>query len=165
LCYHKNPIYALEIFHEYLKQNPNSKFVYVGEGEYTKRIRKKIEELGIQDKVIMAGSVNDTYKWYQAFDLFLLPSLFEGLPVVLVEAQAAGLPAISSDTVTKQVDVTDIVKYKSIEESPEKWASEINNMILVEAERSKYKDWMMEAGFDIKSMAEQVQKYYLEANK
>lgn len=161
LCSRKNPLYVLEVFKEYNKINPRAKLAFIGEGELKELIQKKIHEYGLEDKVILPGMIVDAYKWYQAFDLFLLPSLFEGLPVVLVEGQVAGLPCIVSDTITKQINLTELIKYKSNKLPAEEWARDIKVMIEKKIDRTKYKDEMYKAGFDVKSMAKEVEQYYM----
>ena len=161
LCDRKNPLYVLEIFNEYLKINSKAHLIIVGDGELREIMENKIKEYNIGTKVHILGMVADANKWYQAFDVFVLPSLFEGLPVVLVEAQTAGLPCIVSDTVTKQVAITDLVKYRSINLEPTEWAKDIDGSITVQHDREKYKQRMAEEGFDIKDMAKQVEYYYI----
>lgn len=161
LCSRKNPLYVLEVFREYNKINPKSKLAFIGEGELKGSIEKKLQEYGLQDKVILPGMVADAHKWYQAFDLFLLPSLFEGLPVVLVEGQVSGLPSLVSDTITKQINLTELIKYKSNKLPAEEWAKDIQSMLEKKNDRAKYKDEMYKVGFDVKSMAKEVEQYYL----
>lgn len=161
LCDRKNPLYVLDIFKEYLEINPKAKLVFVGEGELKETVETKIKEYGLAEKVIMPGMVADAYKWYQAFDLFLLPSLFEGLPVVLVEGQVSGLPCIASDTITKQVNLTELVTYLSIDISAKEWARKIQEIFEKDINRSIYETQMKQAGFDFESMAKEVENYYL----
>lgn len=161
LCSRKNPLYVLEVFKEYNKINPKSKLAFIGEGELKVSIEQKLQEYGLKDKVILPGMVSDAHKWYQAFDLFLLPSLFEGLPVVLVEGQVSGLPCLVSDTITKQINLTELIKYKSNKLSAKEWAKDIEAMLQNEIDRVKYKDEMYKAGFNVKSIAKEVEQYYM----
>lgn len=161
LCERKNTLFALEIFKEYVRLNPNAKMIFAGDGEQREELEEKIAEYELRDKVIILGMISDVHKWYQVFDILLLPSLFEGFPVVLVEGQAAGLPCIVSDTVTKQVGVTDLLTYKSNNAPPEQWAKKIENILLTDRKRLEYKGKMYEEGFDVKSMVNEVVKYYM----
>lgn len=161
LCNRKNPLFVLEVFKEYIKINSKAKLVFVGEGELKEQIEQKIKDYELENNVIMPGMIADANKWYQAFDVFILPSLFEGLPVVLVEGQASGLPCIVSDTITRQINITDLIKYKSIKESTQEWAKDIESLIENNKERHKYKKEMCRAGFDVKNMADDVMKYYM----
>lgn len=160
ICAGKNSIFTLNIFKEYLKINPNAKLVFVGDGEQRKDIEDEVKKSGLNQKVIITGIISDAYKWYQAFDVLILPSLYEGLPVVLVEGQASGLPCIASSSVTKQVKVTELLKYMSNNEPANKWALEIEKQLVKSYDRAKYKDEMKNASFDVKSMADEVVKYY-----
>ena len=161
LCEIKNPLYVLDIFNEYLTINKKAHLIIIGDGELRKKLEKKIVEYNIRDKVHILGMVVEADKWYQAFDVFVLPSLFEGLPVVLVEAQTAGLPCIVSDTVTKQIAITDLIKYRSVNLEPTVWAKDIDGIMTIQYDREKYKQRMAENGFDIKDMAKQVEHYYM----
>lgn len=161
ICAVKNSFFVLEIFKEYTKLNPDSKLVYIGDGEWKSKIEDKVREYGLEGKVIFPGMIADTHKWYHALDMLLLPSLFEGLPVVLVEGQAAGIPCIASDTITQQVKVTELVKYKSNKLPAEEWAKDIKVILEKKTDRAQYKDEMYKAGFDVKSMAKEVEQFYM----
>lgn len=162
LCEGKNAVFAMEIFIEYLKLNPEARLIYVGDGEQRKEIEAKIKEYKLENKVLILGMIADTHRWYQVFDLLLLPSLYEGLPMVLVEAQASGIPCIVSDTVTRQVNVTNLLDYQSNGSSAKCWAENIDKMLSRTYDRSEYKGIMYNAGFDIVSAANEVMKYYME---
>ena len=110
----KNQIFLLEIFAELLKTIANAKLLFVGDGPLRSEIEAKISELGIGESVVLTGRRKDTDRLYQAMDVFLLPSLYEGLPVTLIEAQAAGLKCFASERVTRQADITGNVTYLPI---------------------------------------------------
>ncbi len=125
LCYQKNTLFLLDIYNEIHKKYPDSRLVIIGDGEDRNMVKKRILELALEEYVIMTGAVNNVNEWMQAMDIFLLPSRFEGLPVVAIEAQAAGLPCIFSDTFSKASAVTDNVEFLSLQLSAEKWAERI----------------------------------------
>lgn len=100
----KNHQFLVELFAEYHKENPNSKLLLVGDGELFETVQQQCTQLGIRDAVIMVGSKTNTEDYYQAMDVFVFPSLWEGLPVSVVEAQANGLPCLLSDVITHDVD-------------------------------------------------------------
>lgn len=104
----------MELFAEYHKENPNSRLLLVGDGELFGTVQQQCTQLGIRDAVIMVGSKTNTEDYYQAMDVFVFPSLWEGLPVSVVEAQANGLPCLLSDVITHDVDLTDKVKYLTL---------------------------------------------------
>lgn len=122
LRYQKNPYFIVDIFRSYQKLNTNSKLVIAGIGEWENGVKEYAKDLIDSGKVLFLGKRTDAERLYQGMDAFLLPSFYEGLPVVLVESQTAGLPSFASDVVTKQVDITDIMEYYSLENSAEKWA-------------------------------------------
>ena len=155
----KNHPYLIEIFASLCSMRSDGVLVLLGDGPDRAKMEEKCEELGIRDKVLFMGIRTQTENYYQAFDLFLLPSLYEGMPGVLVEAQAAGLKCLVSDTVTKEAKATDLVTYMDIEQPPSVWAREI----LAQANydrRVTYRE-MVESGFDIKRQADAYRNFYL----
>ena len=112
-------------FNEIKKKNKNAFLLLAGQGPLQDEIKNKVNELGLNDKVKFLGQVNDAYKLYQAFDIFLLPSLYEGLPVVGIEAQATGLLCELSSDMTKETKVLDTTRFISLERTPEEWAKTI----------------------------------------
>lgn len=105
----KNHEFLIQIFAEVLFRKPDVKLLLIGDGKLRRKIEQKCEDLGIRKQVIFTGVQSHPEQFYQAMDLFLFPSLWEGLPVSLVEAQASGLPCIISDRITKDVQITDLV--------------------------------------------------------
>ena len=123
-----------------------------------KEIETKLRDEGLTDAVIMTGVRSDVERLMQAMDVFILPSLFEGLPVVLMEAQASGLPCFISNTVTKDAAVTDLCTFLPLE-APERWADAI-----LSADLSSRRDTAQEirdAGYDIKATAKWLEEFYL----
>ena len=121
----KNHNFLIDIFYEIIKINKKSKLILIGTGELENEIKEKVESLSLKEKVIFLGARADVNKIMQAMDVFILPSLFEGLPVVGVEAQASGLPCIISDTVSKDVKITDSVLQISLSLPPEEWGKKL----------------------------------------
>ena len=120
--YAKNHLFLLDIFKEYLNKNENARLLLVGDGDTRKQVEKKAEDTGISDKVIFAGEISGPSGFYQAFDMVIFPSFYEGLPGMIVEAVSAGLPCLISDSITKEVDVPEYVEYCSLSKSAETWA-------------------------------------------
>lgn len=114
--YQKNHAYLVKVFGEVKRHLPEAKLFLVGEGTLQEDIRQKVQTLGLENDVIFAGLSNEVPKLLSGFDVFVLPSHFEGLPIVGVEAQAAGLPVVFADTITKEAQLTESVAYLSIEE-------------------------------------------------
>ena len=116
----KNHTFLLEIF-QLIRSKRKSKLVLIGTGEREKEIQAKIEDFGIGEDVIFLGVKSNVNEWYSAFDVFALPSLYEGMPNTVIEAQATGLPCVISNSITRQVAITDLVRFLSLHQ-PEKWA-------------------------------------------
>lgn len=121
----KNHTFLIDIFNEISKKIDNAILVLIGEGPLEKQIKDKVKEYNLEEKVLFLGVRKDCYRMYQAMDLFVLPSLYEGLPVVGVEAQCAGLPCIFSDTTTQEILITKSSVMVPLELS--KWVFEIIN--------------------------------------
>lgn len=119
--YQKNHLYLIQIFSELVKREPLARLLLVGEGHNLKKIEKKVTELGLEEKVIFLGWRNDVEKLYQIMDIFLLPSYFEGLPIVGVEAQGTGLKCLFSDKITDEVKLTREARFLPIDQSVKQW--------------------------------------------
>lgn len=155
----KNHLYLLEIFQEIQKRTP-AKLMIVGEGSQRPAIEEKIRKLGLEDKVILTGLRSDVADLLQAMDVFIFPSLYEGLPVTLVEVQASGLPCLISDKVSIECKMTEAVQQISLTDSSEIWAERA-----MEAAKTPRKNTYKEikaAGYDIVENAKQLQKMYEE---
>lgn len=120
--YAKNHLFLLDVYKEYLKKNENARLLLVGNGGTKESVEKRADELGISDKVVFAGETSEPSGYYQAFDMVVFPSFYEGLPGMIVEAVSAGLPCLISDSITKEVDVPEYVEYCSLNENAEVWA-------------------------------------------
>lgn len=125
----KNHDFLIDIFYDYYKKNSNAKLLIVGDGSLRNKIEEKIKKMGIQDNVIFSGFVKNVNEYYSAFDVFLLPSLFEGLSISLVEAQANGLKCICSANIDKTSDISGNVFFVELNDSIEKWTRTIENNI------------------------------------
>jgi len=155
----KNHTFLIDIFDEIHKQNKDTKLLLVGIGEKEQEIKNKVMDLGLERNVIFAGFCPNANEMMQAMDVFLLPSLYEGLPVVGVEAQAAGLPTFTSkDVVTSEVKITNALKFISLEKSPSTWAKEILNSDL---SRKDTKKELKKAGYFIEDTAKELTNIYL----
>ena len=157
----KNHSFLLEIFSIIHKKNPNTVLALCGEGRLEGEIRKKAAELGIADSVIFLGVRKDTNRIYQAYDMFLFPSLWEGLPLTGIEAQTAGLPVLMSDVITPETIVTDNVTTFSLSATAEQWA-DMTLEILSSYKREDCQGQVVKAGFDIQETADWLQSFYIE---
>lgn len=154
----KNHFFLLEVFAEYQKKYKNSVLVIVGDGELRNGIENKIQSMNLNSNVKMLGARKDVPNLLQAADCFLFPSKWEGLPVTVVEAQAAGLPCLVSDTVTRDVNVSELVKNLSIKNGIEPW---INAMENLKFDRKDVSEDIRMAGFDIEESAKWLSDFYM----
>ena len=155
----KNQTFLIGVFAEFLKLRPNSRLVLAGEKFDAEPVEKRAVELGVADKVIFTGSRSDISAFYSAFDVMCFPSLHEAFPVALVEAQAAKLPCLISDKVTKEVKVNENVDYMSLDEAPEKWARKL--IELSDAPRQSVDSTKLIKDFDIKAVSERLGELFL----
>lgn len=156
----KNHDFLIDIFNEIHKKNNNSILLLAGQGPLMEDIKNKVKELNLDDNVKFLGQRNDANELYQAFDVFLLPSLYEGLPVVGVEAQAAGLLCYLSDDMTKETKVLDITKFMSLNNTPKEWADNILDDVKKYKRIDTSKE-MTAKNFNIKEEAKKLEEYYL----
>lgn len=156
----KNQVRLLEIFAEYKKRNVNSVLWLVGNREYSEsEWSEKCRSLGITESVMMMGVRKDVPDLLQAMDVFVFPSVYEGLPFTLVETQCNGLPSLSSKAVTKYLKLTDILKYEDLNSSNSEWCNTIENMLESGRDANAYKK-VANAGYDIDRQAKELYKYY-----
>lgn len=159
----KNHVFLLKIFQIIHKKDPNTVLVLCGEGRLEDKIRKQANEMGLADSVIFLGVREDTNRIYQAYDLFLFPSLWEGLPLTGIEAQTAGLPILMSDVITPEMIITGNVTMYSLKNSAEQWADQALQ-ILEKHQRTDCRSQVVKAGFDIQETADWLQEFYKEKN-
>ncbi|MBR3164491.1 glycosyltransferase family 1 protein [Candidatus Saccharibacteria bacterium] len=148
----KNHRFLIDIFAEAKKEKKNAKLVLVGQGPLREEIRQKVEDLGLQKDVFFLGQRNDTNKLYSVFDVFCLPSLYEGLPVVGVEAQANGVPCVFSDQVTEEIAINKNVKLVDTEKS----ISTVAKDIIKSSKRIEPNNYL----FDIRKESKRFSDYY-----
>lgn len=156
----KNQIFLISVFFELAKLEPNSKLLLVGDGELKTEIISKVNELKISEKVIFVGQTTTPYHYYQAMDIFCFPSLYEGLGIVAIEAQARGIPVLASDILPKEVAVTSLVEFCSLKEEPLEWARKLINLRKKECINSLEK--LKEYGYSIEKEAKKLEVYYKE---
>ena len=123
LSIQKNPFGMLDIFHELVENNENSVLLSIGTGELEKEVKECAKKLEIEKNVQFLGKRDDVSELLQAADVFFLPSFYEGLPIVVLEAQAAGLTCIVSDSITREVDITGNVQFINLHEQKNKWVN------------------------------------------
>lgn len=159
----KNHAAIVEIFREVVKLEPKARLCLVGDGELRLEIEQKLKEYGIYEKVHFAGVQREVWRYLSAMDVFLFPSLFEGLPFVLVEAQANGLPCVVSDTVSEEAFLTDEVTTLSLQQCYADWAEKIIDYSKhIRPDIDETRDVLKRAHFDIDVEAERLLRLYQE---
>jgi glycosyltransferase involved in cell wall biosynthesis len=148
----KNHKFLLKVFSEIVLLEPNSVLLLVGKGELEESIKNQCSDLGIEDKVRFLGVRSDVPE--------LFPSFYEGLPGVILEAQAAGLPCVISDKITREARITDLVEYLSLSISAKEWAETVLGKVKSTKRRVTLNEFI-NAGFDIEAVAKWYQEFYL----
>ena len=156
----KNPEFLVDIFAEIHKLIPNSELWMIGEGELLEKIKIKIEGLNLEDNVVLWGRRDDVADLMQAMDMFLFPSLYEGLSIVTIEAQAAGLPVIASDCISIEHKITNLVQFLPLDKGPKYWADEIIKLMANLPKRRDTSAEMISAGYEINQAAKSLEGFY-----
>lgn len=157
-CPQKNHNFLVEIFNNLLSLHDNAVLLLIGEGELLDQVKFKVKQLNIEDKVIFLGKQNDTSKYYQAMDVFCLPSRYEGLPVVAVEAQCSGLPCLFSTYVSKESKILDSTEFLSYDDTLDKWSQTMSE--LANNQRVDGAEQVRKCNFDMKDEAKKLELYY-----
>ncbi|QGQ47228.1 glycosyltransferase family 1 protein [Metabacillus sediminilitoris] len=155
----KNHELLIDIFKAVHEKKSDAILLLIGDGHLRSEIEKKVEKLGLSSNVKFLGVREDIAQLMQAMDLFLFPSLFEGLPVVLVEAQAAGLNCIVSDSITSETDITGRIQYINLKDSIDLW---VDRVITTTTEHADTSQMLRSNGFDTTTMANWLTDFYLE---
>ncbi len=156
----KNQAFLVELLAELKRINSNNyRLLLVGDGKTKEKVLQYAEKLGVSDLVIFTGNVSNVQDYLQASDLFILPSLFEGLGMAGIEAQACGLPCVFSTGVPKEAKLTENVEFISLEDK-DKWLETIERMILLPKEDNT--EIIRAAGYDIKQTAREIERLYTE---
>lgn len=159
--FQKNHEFLIDVFSYVKKRYKESILLLVGNGELEDKIKQKVSILGLNDSVIFLGSRNDVPNIIQAIDIFLMPSKFEGLPVAAIEAQASGIKCILSDNITKEIDISNLVEFISVdnEGDVEKWGEKILSSDY-DYERMNMNDVIGKAGFEITKAAKELEEIF-----
>lgn len=161
----KNQTFSVEVFKEYLHIDPTAVLVFLGIGDTLEQVKKEVHDFGLDSHVHFMGLRDNTNEWYSAFDALLFPSLYEGLPLVAIEAQASGLPVLLSDQVTEEARiVTSLIEVESLKSSPRQWAYGLAQL------KKRYNPYrrintvteLANAGYDIRQSAADLQEWYIQ---
>lgn len=157
----KNHEFLIKIFAGIAAREPRAVLALVGDGPLMNDVRTQVAAAGLDHRVLFLGLRPDVSELLQAMDVFLLPSLFEGLPVVLVEAQAAGLPCLASTEVTDEVALTDLIGFEDLASDPVLWAKRALAMI-ARPRPTEAHEQVAKAGYDIRQAGQRLTEFYLE---
>lgn len=160
ISYQKNHEFLIDIFSKLHKKESDSILILIGVGDLEEKIKEKVREKGLDNHVKFLGLRSDVNMLLQAIDVFCFPSHFEGLPLTLVEAQAASLPCIVSSNITNEVKLTELINFVSLDEKAEIWADKI----LKYKDNNLRKNRVIEirnGGFDMKEVGKRLQEFYL----
>lgn len=163
----KNTLFLIDIFNEIYKKEKKARLLIVGDGNLREAMFEKIKNLGICDAVVYLGRREDIHQFYNAMDCFLLPSLYEGVPVVGVEAESCGLPIFFSTEISKESNACDDIGYFiSLDKGAEIWADTVLRQTKKNIDtRCDHRELVKEAGFDSAKEGKKLTEYYLEVLK
>lgn len=155
--YQKNHLFLIDVFNNITKFNEKAFLILIGDGHLRHKITKKISRYGLSDKVLLLGYISNPQDFYNAMDLFIMPSIFEGLGIAAVEAQLNGLPCFLSDGFPTEVCISNRVNIMKLRLGPKRWASIINSL-------NSYNrlDVSFSIDYDIKSQAKKLCQMYIE---
>lgn len=157
----KNPLFQIRTFAEILRAEPDAWYLMVGDGDMKDQSAQLASELGIADRVVMPGYLPDPAPVYSALDCFLMPSLYEGLAIVCIEAQCTGCTIVCSNALPPEAHATDAQVLMPLSKKERAWAKKAIEMIHVSRARAGYAARVREAGFDANDTAELVSRYFL----
>jgi len=156
----KNHTFLLQIFADLLIKKSNCILILIGDGILRKKIELEAKNLGIIDKVKFLGVRTDIPQLLQMIDIFVFPSLYEGLPVTLIEAQAAGVKVFASDTITNEVKITNDIEFVSLDKPSGFWANKI--LSINPYKKKNNQDQIVKSNYDIAKNSMEIENFYLE---
>lgn len=154
----KNQKFVIEVFREIRKKDKNAKLFLLGEGDLLEKVKQMVRDADLSDDVFFLGLRSNVFDYLSAADVYVMPSLYEGLPVAAVEAQCSGLPCVMSAYITEEIKLIENVKFLSLSEPASKWAD-----IILECRNSIRKiqnDSVRNAGYDISDVADSMEQFY-----
>lgn len=152
----KNPFFSIDVFNHLLNKESNSTLIFIGDGELKTELQNEVISKGLSEKIKFLGARNDVYKWLSAIDCLLMPSFFEGLPFVLVEAQASGLSCLVSSAVSSDANITGLVEYIDLDADKQQWADKL--IELSKKERIDTSDSLIASGYATEATASLISK-------
>lgn len=156
----KNPMFLMEVVKELIARNPKARLLLIGDGKYREQMLSYADDAGFADHIIYLGRREDIVGFYQAMDCFLLPSLYEGLPVVGLEAQCAGADVFFSSEITPEAAFCELGHFLPLTDGAKMWAEQISEVCSKKKDRRSRTEECIAAGFDSRAEACRLQDYY-----
>lgn len=153
----KNHKFILEVFNQFVKKYPKAKLVLIGEGELEQKLKQRIKELRLEESVILTGSINNVSDYLSAMDVFLFPSLFEGLGMAVVEAQVSSLYCLASTEVPQAAKISDNIDFLPLDASVETWCQKLATAPKIDRETFR----LQNDDYDIEKAAKKAEEFYL----
>lgn len=161
----KNHKFLIDVYSKLIQADDKYFLFLFGEGELMLEVKQQVKKLNLEKKVKFMGVKGNIHDYLQAMDIFLLPSLFEGLPLTGIECQASGLPCLLSDTITQEVKITKLVRFLPINKDADVWVETIRDIVSQNKVRQSEENNIKSAGYDIKETAKNIQEFYIEKYK
>ena len=161
----KNHLFLIDVFHQYQKKHPDSLLWLVGEGDTREAVQRKVNELGLTEKVVFLGQRKDVNELLQAMDVFVLTSIYEGLGIVSIEAQASGLPVFLPDEISHGSDISPLAHFIPLSAGADFWAESIGKVLGQQGVRQNMRNTIVESGYDISKAAKRLEKIYIKLGR
>ena len=160
VAYQKNPFFAVDVMAEYMRNHSNVRYWWIGSGPLQDELEAYVRKYGLEESIVFFGSRTDVRDLYQAMDMFFLPSIYEGLPLTGIEAQAMGLPMVVSDSITDEMVYTDLVHAVALSSPVEEWVKIIIECRQSSSERSMYSKELKNSIFSSATAGDRLTGFY-----
>lgn len=155
----KNPLFLIDVLNKFKQSFSNTKLLLVGDGDLKDEMRARAKESGVEESVVFVGEVKNPEDYYQAMDVLLAPSLSEGMPLGIMEAQSAGIPCVcAKGNFPATIDVTGLVRFCSLENGAEGWSKELQDLKSLDIDRIAMNDTVKNTGLNIENASKQLLK-------
>ncbi len=161
----KNHLFLIEVFEKIIEIQPNAKLLMIGEGPLEKKIKEIISDKKLENRIIILKNRRDVNELLQAMDIFIFPSLYEGLGIAAIEAQASGIPVLMSDNIPQETIVTPLCKKLSLSETAEKWAKDSVLLASNELAHTNTQQYIINSNYDLDDVSKWIENYYLKKYK
>ncbi len=160
--YEKNQKFLIDLFEKYAQVEKNSYLILVGDGENKEKLENYVQNrVDIRDKVLFVGNTKNVNDYLQVFDVFVFPSLYEGLPISAIEAESTGLPVLASDTITKDIAITDHIFFLPLSEEKKEWIVYLEKIKQDRGTRKSENQKISEAGYDVQNTIQTMKTLFL----